>query len=193
MAGKQAKILSVREFNQALDFIKSGRDSQRNTVMFLLSFKAGLRAKEIACIKWSMVTDASNQISDVLQLTDNSSKGKSGRIIPLNSQLKKALIDLHELRSPKHDQYIIYSQRAPKMYATNIVNWFAKVYASLRLEGCSSHSGRRTFVTMASKKLYQAGGSLKDLQQMVGHKSLQTTSRYIEGDTEAKRKLVEMI
>ena len=57
----------------------------------------------------------------------------------------------------------------------------------------SSHSGRRTFITRAAKKVVEAGGSLRDVQQLAGHSSLQTTQRYIEGDSEAKRKLVDLI
>jgi integrase/recombinase XerD len=39
----------------------------------------------------------------------------------------------------------------------------------------------------------EAGGSLRDVQQLAGHVSLATTQRYIEGDSDAKRKLVGMI
>ncbi len=59
MAGKQAKILSQREIGQVLAHVREGRYPDRNQVMFLLSVKAGLRAKEISCLTWSMVTDAS--------------------------------------------------------------------------------------------------------------------------------------
>ncbi len=38
-----------------------------------------------------------------------------------------------------------------------------------------------------------AGGSLRDVQELAGHSSLQTTQGYIQGDTDAKRKLVDMI
>jgi integrase/recombinase XerD len=41
--------------------------------------------------------------------------------------------------------------------------------------------------------LSEAGGSLRDVQQLAGHSSLQTTQRYVEGDTDAKRKLVNLI
>jgi site-specific recombinase XerD len=34
---------------------------------------------------------------------------------------------------------------------------------------------------------------LRDVQQLAGHASLSTTQRYIEGDSEAKRKLVDLI
>ena len=61
------------------------------------------------------------------------------------------------------------------------------------LQGCSSHSGRRTFVTRAARLVHKAGGSLRDVQLLAGHRSIQTTQRYIDGDSDAQRKLVAMI
>ena len=193
MAGKQAKILSHREIGQVLAHIKGSRYPHRNQVMFLLSVKAGLRAKEISHLTWSMVTDASGRVGDALQLPDNSSKGKSGRVIPLNAQLQKSLMALHKIVSPTSEQYIISSERAAKMLPCNISHWFREVFNALRLEGCSSHSGRRTFVTNAAKKIIGVGGSLRDVQQLAGHTSLQMTQSYIEGDSDAKRKVVQLI
>jgi integrase/recombinase XerD len=62
-----------------------------------------------------------------------------------------------------------------------------------RFSGASSHSGRRTFITNAAKKIVEAGGSLRDVQELAGHASLATTQRYIQGDTEAKHKVVALI
>ena len=195
MAGKQAKILSQREISQVLHHIKGTRYTLRDQVMFLLSIKAGLRAKEISFLTWGMVTDASGRVGDTLQLPDNSSKGKSGRTIPLNKQLKEALRDLYHSypQIPDHNQYIVFSERGKKMIPCNISHWFKKVFKALRLEGCSSHSGRRTFVTNAAKNIIGVGGSLRDVQQLAGHTSLQMTQSYIEGDNEAKRKVVQLI
>jgi len=55
---KQAKTLSKRQVKLALAFLDTTRHPIRNKVIFLLSVKAGLRAKEIACLKWDMITDA---------------------------------------------------------------------------------------------------------------------------------------
>jgi hypothetical protein len=67
MAGKQAKIFSNREILQVLNHIKGTRYPLRDRVMFLLSIKAGLRAKEISFLTWGMITDASGRYCDKLQ------------------------------------------------------------------------------------------------------------------------------
>jgi integrase len=112
MAGKQAKILTQREIAQVLHHIKRTRYALRDQVMFLLSIKAGLRAKEISFLTWGMVTDASGGVGDALQLPDNSSKGKSGRTIPLNKQLKEALHDLYHSypQLPDQNHYVVFSE-----------------------------------------------------------------------------------
>ncbi len=79
------------------------------------------------------------------------------------------------------------------MSAASVTVWFHKLYGGLGLVGCSSHSGRRTFITRAARKIVEAGGSLRDVQQLAGHASLATTERYIEGDADAKRRVVAMI
>ncbi|WP_253278846.1 site-specific integrase, partial [Roseobacter sp. HKCCD7390] len=66
------------------------------------------------------------------------------------------------------------------------VNMFASWYRDLGLLGCSSHSGRRTFITNAAKKITDVGGSLRDVQYLAGHTSLHTTERYIDYSTVAR-------
>ena len=66
-------------------------------------------------------------------------------------------------------------------------------YADVGLLGCSSHSGRRTLITNAAKKISSVGGSLRDVQMLAGHSSLAVTQRYIEGDCEARVKVVDLM
>ena len=56
--GKQAKILTKKQIDQLIWYVATLRHPLRNEVIVMLSVKAGLRAKEIACLTWSMVTDA---------------------------------------------------------------------------------------------------------------------------------------
>jgi integrase/recombinase XerC len=88
---------------------------------------------------------------------------------------------------------IVHVKRRRGYSAAAVAVWFYRLYTELGFTGASSHSGRRTFITKAAKQAVEAGGSLRDVQQLAGHSSLATTQRYIEGDTEAKRKLVNLI
>src|SRR6266478_3568478 len=192
----QAKIVSLTQERAILGFLDTTRYPSRDRVMFLLSMKAGLRAKEIASLTWAMVTDAEGQVAEVMSLENKASKGQSGgRMIPLNALLRHALIELYQLRGCEvhPDRPVVYSERGGPLTASSVTKWFFHLYRDLGMTGCSSHSGRRTFITRAARKVSEVGGSVRDVQQLAGHASLQTTQRYIDGDTEAKRKLVQLI
>ena len=89
--------------------------------------------------------------------------------------------------------HVIQSERGGKMKPLIIVIWFGRAFAAVGLEGCSSHSGRRTFITRAARLVHRAGGSLRDVQLLAGHRSIQTTQRYIDGDSDVQRRLVALI
>ena len=191
MAGKQAKILSVDALNSLLAYASSTRHPVRNTAIVLLSVKAGLRAGEIANLTWPMVLNADGELGATIALHDKAAKKGSGRTIPMHPQLATAL---HALASQSYsDGYVITSERGGQMTALSIVIWFRRAFAKIGLKGCSSHSGRRTFITRAARLVHKAGGSLRDVQLLAGHASIQTTQRYIDGDSDAQRRLVGLI
>jgi integrase/recombinase XerD len=191
MPGKQAKILSDRQIEDLLFFAKTTRAPLRNCVIVLFSVKAGLRAAEIANLTWEMIIDPNGEVASHLELRDHAAKNGRGRIIPLNAALRAALVELRS--SEARSGPVVRSERGGKMSALSIVVWFRRAYKALGLEGCSSHSGRRTFITRAARLVHKAGGSLRDVQLLAGHRSIQTTQRYIDGDTEAQRRLVSLI
>jgi integrase/recombinase XerC len=196
MQGKQAKIVSPTQERAILGYLATTRYPSRDRVMFLLSMKAGLRAKEIASLTWAMVTDAAGQIAEALQLQNRASKGKTGgRTIPLHPDLQAAITALQtacgEMATPERS--VLFSERGGGLSPATVRLWFHRLYTALHMDGCSSHSGRRTFITRAARKVSQVGGSLRDVQDLAGHTSLAMTQRYIEGDTEAKRKLVALL
>ncbi len=194
---KQAKTLSDVQLRSVLSYVAhSRRNRERDRVIVLLSFMAGLRAIEIASLTWAMVTDSAGEVAESLALTNHASKGKGGgRAIALHPSLRAALVTLHarpDLNTAP-DAPVVYSERCDAMSAATVVNWFDRTYRALGIQGASSHSGRRTFVTKIAKRAVEAGGSLRDVQQLAGHASLTTTQRYIEGDSEAKSKMISMI
>jgi integrase/recombinase XerC len=196
MQGKQAKVLSPVQERAIVAFLEMTRYPQRDRVLFLLSIKAGLRAKEIANLTWAMVTDAGGAVAGTIHLENRASKGKTGgRTIPMHPDLQAALVTLQTWRADMAtpERPIIFSERGGGLSPATVRLWFHRLYTSLQMAGCSSHSGRRTFITRAARKISQVGGSLRDVQELAGHTSLAMTQRYIEGDTEAKRKLVALL
>ena len=191
---KQAKILSEAQQKAILSYLQATRYPLRNRAMFLFSVKAGLRAKEVAGLTWSMVCDAECRLGDAIELVNKASKGKNGgRSIPLNKDLRIALQELQEQDQPKPQDRIIRMERDRAPSAQVITNTFWTWYRRLGFDGCSSHSGRRTFITNAARKISTVGGSIRDVQSLAGHASLQTTQRYIEAHTDARRKVVNLV
>jgi integrase/recombinase XerD len=190
--GKQAKTLNKAQIEMISTYLRSKRNGLRNQTIFLLSVRAGLRAKEIAGLTWEMVLTPSREISDCIHLTNSASKGKSGgRIIPMHDSIRSNLEALVDQLVP--EGAVIGSERSSSVAPQMIVNLFRGWYSDLGLAGCSSHSGRRTFLTTAAQKISLVGGSLRDVQALAGHKSLQTTQRYIEATVEAQRKVIHQL
>jgi integrase/recombinase XerD len=193
--GKQAKTLTKAQVEAALNYLSSSRYPLRNRLILLLSVKAGLRAKEIASLTWDMATTSDGEVGNSIHLTNKASKGKgSGRVIPLNRELRAALLSLRQ--SPSRGRtslFVITTERATRTSPQAIVNLFSRWYSDLGFSGCSSHSGRRTFITNAARKISTVGGSLRDIQMLAGHSNLSTTQRYIESHAEAQRRIVELV
>lgn len=191
MLNRQAKILSQSQIRAVLLHLDQTRSPTRNRALFLLSVRAGLRAKEIAELTWGMVTDSDGKLSNVIRLTDDASKGQSGGVIPMARDLQIALQALMDSNGLGTTVRVIRTERSAATTAQVIVNLFGHWYRSLGFNGCSSHSGRRTFITNAARNIGRFGGSLRDVQALARHSSLAMTQTYIEIDTEAMRRVVD--
>ncbi len=189
---KQAKILSKAQQEAVLAFLGSTRYPLRDRLIFLLSVRAGLRAKEIAALKWEMVTDAEGELADVIALTNEAAKGRrGGRAIPIAKDLKAALKAWKAEGDHRKSPYVVTSERGLSTSSYAIVNKFAGWYRALGFSGASSHSGRRTAITNWARRISTVGGSLRDVQILAGHSALSTTQRYIEADAGAMKRVVE--
>jgi integrase len=193
MPGRQAKLISDATLSRMLAYVnRHSRTPARDCVMILLSVRAGLRAAEVAKLTWSMVLDANGRVGDMMVIIDRIAKKRGGRRIPIHATLRAALVDLWGL-TVVADGPVVRSLRGGPMKPNSIVNWFVALFAALSIAGCSSHSGRRTFITQAARNVHRAGCSLRDVQLLAGHRSIETTQRYIEGHTEGQRKLVNLL
>ena len=192
MAGKQAKILGRDDVESLRKLSRRSLSPIRNEVIVLLSVKAGLRAAEIAGLTWPMVLTADGRVGDVMEVQNRIAKKGGGRAIPIHPELKARLTKL--MRGADLAGPVVASSRGGgHMKPHSIVRFFERRYRDLGLVGASSHSGRRTFLTLAARNIHKVGGSLRDVQQLAGHRSIEHTALYIEGDSEAKRQLVALI
>jgi integrase len=194
--GKQAKILSRRNVHQLLRSASKGRFPQRDRLIVLLAVLAGLRACEIARLSWAMVLDANGDVAPILDVRASIAKRGAGRRVPLHPKLRRALHCWRQRQAPERlaaDAVIVPSLRGGPLRPNSIVNWFVTTCREAGLEGCSSHSGRRTFITSAARRAHWAGANLRDVQVLAGHRSIETTQGYIDGDTVAQRRLVALI
>lgn len=191
--GTSAKVLTPGELRRLRAHVRRGRHGLRNKVLVMLSFNAGLRACEIAGLDWAMVLGPSGRLGVSIFVGDHIAKNGRGRRIPLHPDLKAALEELHKRRGKPVSGPVLLSQKGGHLTPRAVVNWFRARYAVLGLSGCSSHSGRRTFITRTARLVSKAGGCLRDVQELAGHRTLTTTERYIEGDRDAQRRLVNML
>jgi integrase/recombinase XerD len=191
MPGKQAKVVSPLMLTRMLRQVSRSGCPARDRAMILLSAKAGLRACEIARLDWSMALDARGKVAEFLAIPDAIVKKRSSRRIPVHPDLRRALERLARTTEPIGP--VIRSYRGSHLRASSVVNWFAALFKELGFEGCSSHSGRRSFITVAARNVHESGCSLRDVQLLAGHRSIETTERYIDGDTRGQRRLVGLL
>jgi integrase/recombinase XerD len=133
-------------------------------------------------------------VGEVIKLTNDASKGKSGGLVPLNTKLKQTLTELLDSTvNISLKSNVIVNGKGQALKRQSVVNLLWSHYRRCDINGASSHSGRRTFITNAARKISLVGGSVRDIQALARHKNLQTTQRYVEQNTEAQRLVVNMI
>src|ERR1700733_10329301 len=119
MPGKQAKILSDKAIEDLLLFAETTRHPIRNRVIVLLSFKAGLRAAEIANLTWSMVLSADGDVATMIELHDVAAKKGHGRRLPIQSDLRQSLIAMSQISNRSGP--VVRSERGGRMTPLSIV------------------------------------------------------------------------
>ncbi len=193
MPSKHAKVLDSRMFATVMAYVASGEHSLRDQTMLMLSHKAGLRAQEIAGLRWKDVTDAEGAVrDDVLYVPANITKNAQEAAIPMHPHL---FLLLSQLRQARPDAefviYGMYNVHKP-MNPNSVSKWFENIYKKCKLEGCSSHSGRRTFITSLARKCNLHDCSILDVKLLARHASMATTQLYIEPSANVGR-LIEAI
>jgi len=190
---KQAKIPSDKEFKRFLAIISTERHAERNRMAVMLSYLAGLRVGEIASLKISDVLDSQGQVRDQIRLRPEQTKGNQHRVVFVSKKLQKELdaylssIDLDidvGLSRP-----LLMTQKRRAFTANTLCQLFMQLYRQAGIDGASSHSGRRKFITTLAHNSVSA----KVIMTLAGHRHLSTTQVYIDCNDEMMRQAVEVI
>ncbi len=80
-----------------------------------------------------MITDASGEIGPAIHLRDEASKGRSGRVIPLNGELRLALIAWRPAQL-KASPFVVSTERSDQTSAQAVVNLFSRWYNDLAVQ-----------------------------------------------------------
>ena len=192
MTIKRANVLddrAVAKTRSAID--RSSKAPIRDRAMLTLSNKAGLRAAEIAKLHIEDLLDAHGRLRSDLFVSGRGAKCGSPREIPMHPEARAVLAEM--IADHPTGKGALFLDRVGKPISDNAVaQQMARLYRRAGLEGCSSHSGRRTFLTKAARNAARAGCSIRDVQQLGGHKDIRTTILYVESSA-SQRGLVGML
>lgn len=187
---KQAKTLTNVNVKHILDFIALKKHSARNRAMFLVTLYAGLRVGEVASLRYMDVLGVDDEVRDEIRLDASVTKGNIARTVFVNAKLRKELkyyisVTPYQNLADK----LFYTQKNEGFTANTLAQFFMYLYRAANIDGATSHSGRRTFITTLANK----GISVRLLASLVGHKNISTTQCYIDVNDDMKRKAVELI
>ena len=188
----QARALGAAEMEQILEHVNAGRHAHRNRCFILLTHLAGLRVGEVASLRWLDVMTAEGQIKDEVRLLPEMTKGKHARTVFIGTRLRQELqqyADIYRRAAPL-DCPLFYSQKGARsgFTANSLTQTIAKLYRGAGLDGATSHSGRRTFLTNLANK----GTAIHLLRTLAGHRSISTTATYLYSSPTQLKAAVEL-
>lgn len=187
-----AKSLTPADIERVLQHINTQANAQRNRCMFLVSVMAGLRVSEIAGLTLQDVRAADGSIKGEIFLAAERVKHHHARTVYVSSGLQQELADYVAAQKWVADvQPLFHPFNARRRHFTpnTLAQLFYWMYRKAGVESASSHSGRKTFCS----SLASQGISPYVIASLAGHKSIQTTMRYVTCNDDIKRKAVELV
>jgi integrase/recombinase XerD len=188
---KQAKTLTAPEVRRVLDYIATRKHAQRNRAMLLVTYYAGLRVGEVAALRRGDVVDEQGKVRPEIRLDAAQTKGKHARVVFVPEKLRKELTTyVQAVPQPNPNAALFATQKSGinGFTANTLTQHFHHLYKRAGVDGASSHSGRRTFIT----NLASRGVGVRVLMTLAGHRNISTTQAYIDVNDTMLRKAVEL-
>jgi integrase/recombinase XerD len=188
----QAKTLTAQELRRVLDFVATRQHAARNRAMLLMTHYAGMRVGEVAALRVEDVLDKDGNVRNEIRLDAEQTKGNRGRVVVVGDKLRKELVKYLSVHAPANPDYkLFYTQKRMRegFNANTLTQHFHYLYRAVGIEGASSHSGRRSFITNLASK----GVGVKVLMTLAGHRHIGTTQAYIDVNSNQLRAAVELV
>jgi integrase/recombinase XerD len=189
---KQAKVLNSCEIRKVLDYCATRKHSSRNRALVLTMFNTGMRVSEVASLRIKDVIDNEGNIKNEIRLLAENTKTNEARVVFVNEKLRKELQQYAKLITNLNpNNKFFYSQKSTSdgFTANTLTQHFHYLYKRVGLDGASSHSSRRTFITTLANK----GIGVRVIMGLSGHKALSSVQCYIDCNSELMRNAVEMV
>jgi integrase/recombinase XerD len=187
----QAKTLATDELAKVLAYVGTKKHAARNRCMILLTHYAGLRVGEVACLRWQDVVNADGSIKDEIRLLPDMTKGRHARTVFVSKKLREEIqAYVAQAKCVGRTYPLFASQKSIKsgFSANSLSQTLTLIYQSAGIEGASSHSGRRTFLTNLANK----GTAIHLLKTLAGHRNISTTAAYLYSSPAQLKAVVEL-
>lgn len=186
----QARVLNPTELRRVLDYVATRRHSARNRASLLLTHYAGMRVAEVAALRINDVLNSDSTIKAEIRLMPNQTKGKHARTVYLNERMQKELAQYIKcLKIKDITKPLFYTQKREGFSPNTLTQYFFFLYRKVGLTGCSSHSGRRSFLTGLANK----GTAIHILKSLAGHRNISTTASYLYSSPTQLKAAVELV
>jgi integrase/recombinase XerD len=189
---KQAKVLNATEIRKVLDYVSTRKHSARNRALVLIMFNTGMRVSEVASLRIRDVIDVEGNVKNEIRLAAENTKTKEARVVFVNEKLRKELQQYAKLLGKLNPgSKFFYSQKRDSdgFSASTLCQHFHYLYKRVGLDGASSHSSRRTFITTLANK----GIGVRVIMGLSGHKALSSVQCYIDCNPDLMRNAVELV
>jgi site-specific recombinase XerD len=144
---------------------------ERDLLLLALMAYGGLRRGEVVGLDWDDV-DLSRRL-----LRIRKAKGGRQRTIPIHPALAPLFAEYYATRVPSHEQALFVGVQGNRLHYTQLGQVFRHYVTSAGLnerKRVTPHTLRHVFAS----ELLRAGANLRQIQELLGHKHLDSTQRY---------------
>jgi integrase/recombinase XerD len=149
-----------------------------------------MRVAEVAALRINDVLNGDSSIKGEVRLMPDQTKGKHARTVYLNERMQKELAQyIKAIKIKDTTKPLFYTQKQAGFSANSLTQYFFFLYRKVGLTGCSSHSGRRSFLTGLANR----GTAIHILKSLAGHRNISTTAAYLYSSPTQLKAAVELV